>query len=78
MKPVINLAGSAGLIAAIVAMFGFLGQLDYEAEREAECASYLKPHRWDKVTDACVPIVINVQPEEYYRAAPKESRSIRH
>jgi hypothetical protein len=75
-----SLAGGIGAAALIVALFGFVGQMDYEAQREAECASYTQPRVWDKASDTCKPVnnPPQQQPEDYYRAAPKESHSVRH
>lgn len=67
-------------LTCILAVFGFAGQIDYAAEREAECSRYIKPRVWDKDTDSCVPMadidadkINRQQPEDHYRAAPKKS-----
>lgn len=70
------------LIAALVALLGLVGRMDYIASRQLECASYIKPHEYDEALDACVPLVkaANTPPtdQEYYHAAPKASHPIRH
>ena len=45
----------AGL-GVVLATWGFVGMLDYRAEREVECAAKRKPRMvYDSETDRCVP-----------------------
>jgi hypothetical protein len=42
--------------AVVIACWGFVGMLDYHAEREAECAAKRQPRMvYDSETDRCVP-----------------------
>lgn len=71
-----NAAFGITAAAAVIAMFGFAGRIDYEAERALECASMRKPHGYDSKADACVPITITVNQDLYY-ASPEKSRPVR-
>lgn len=68
------------IAVALVALFGLVGRMDYIAAKQAECASYIKPHEYDEARDACVPITRPTTPtdQEYYHAAPQASRPQRH
>lgn len=61
------------MAVAFVAMLGVVGQMDYTAAKEAECASYIKPHVYDSKLDACVPITQPTNQEDTYYAAPPQS-----
>lgn len=70
-----NLRINITFVVAIIALLGLAGRLDYIAEREAECASYVRHHRYDEATDTCVRVDDNQPPtdQEYY-ASPEKSR----
>lgn len=54
MFPLFRLRFIIALIA-ILLLYGWVGQQDYEAYRTAECASSPRPQDYDPVADTCIP-----------------------
>lgn len=75
MKSLLNTSACLTTAVALLALWGAVGQIDYEAARVIECGQYATPHEWDKATDSCIPLPTpEQQPEEHYRGPNEESR----
>lgn len=55
--PVLFRLRFAVILSAVLVLYGWAGQRDYEDQRTAECASRKTPQGYDPITDTCTIVV---------------------